>query len=143
MSEKKEIPPWFWLVSIIAIFWNLMGVANYLMLKFMSPEVMAKMSEAEQALIENTPAWVTAAFATAVFSGLAGSVLMILRKKIAFETFALSMAAIVVQEIYVLFMSDTLKVQGVRGVMLPFMIITLGLIFLAFSYFTRKQGILK
>ena len=71
----------FWIISSMALVWNLMGVFNYLTQAFMTNEVLATLPKDQQLLYEDVPAWVTAAFATAVFSGTVGALLLLLKKK--------------------------------------------------------------
>ena len=81
MTTSVKPPVWFWVVSIIALVWNLMGVAAYLMDAYMSIEQLEAMSQEMRELYEGRPAWVTAAFAIAVFAGFIGSIGLLLRKK--------------------------------------------------------------
>ena len=73
----------FYVISSLALVWNLMGVFNYLGQVLMSDEVLASLPKDQQLLYQDDPAWVTAAFAVAVFSGTLGAVFLLLKKKIA------------------------------------------------------------
>ena len=72
---------WFWIVSTIALVWNLMGVMAYITQVTMSPETLQAMPEPKRALYVSIPMWATGAFAFAVWGGAAGCVLLLLRKK--------------------------------------------------------------
>ena len=80
-SNKPEIT--FWIIGIIALIWNILGVVAYLMQAYMTQEDLLALPLEEQALYLDIPAWVTAAFALAVFGGLLGCLLLLLRKKLA------------------------------------------------------------
>jgi hypothetical protein len=43
-------PKWFTPVAILALLWNLLGASAYLMDVTISPEAVAKMGDAEQAM---------------------------------------------------------------------------------------------
>ena len=73
----NKIPMWFWVIALLALIWNLVGVYQYINMRFMSPEDFSQMSEALQELHNTTPAWVVGAFATAVFSGALASALLL------------------------------------------------------------------
>ena len=74
-------PGWFRLLAIVGIFWDLIGVATYLQKVGMFGDPLAGLSDAERALAESVPAWVTGAFAVGVFAGLLGVIgLAALRK---------------------------------------------------------------
>ena len=90
----------FYVISSMALVWNLMGVFNYLGQVLMSDEVLASLPKDQQLLYQDVPAWVTAAFAVAVFSGTLGAVFLLLKKKIASTFFILSFIGIVTQMSY-------------------------------------------
>lgn len=50
-------PRSFWIISILALVWNLIGIATSLMSLTTSDEMLAAMPEAERALHTNVPAW--------------------------------------------------------------------------------------
>ena len=67
LTANKTIPRSFWIISIVALVWNALGVMSYLMSVMMSPETLAAMPEEQRAMYETMPAWVTGAYAVAVF----------------------------------------------------------------------------
>ena len=95
-----------------------MGVFHYLMQAYMSDEVFAQLDEGTQEFILNRPAWVTAAFALAVFTGLLGCMGLILKKKWAGPLFLLSLISVILQDVYIFFLSDAAKlIEGGDTVM--------------------------
>ena len=116
----------FWIISSMALVWNLMGVFNYLTQAFMTNEVLASLPKDQQLLYEDVPAWVTAAFATAVFSGTLGALLLLLKKKIASTFFILSFVGIIIQMTYGLLISENTNGYGPLGLIMPLMIIAIG-----------------
>ena len=116
----------FWIISSMALVWNLMGVFNYLTQAFMTNEVLASLPEDQQLLYEDDPAWVTAAFATAVFSGTLGAILLLLKKKVASNFFILSFVGIIIQMTYGLMISENTNSYGPLGLLMPLMIIAIG-----------------
>jgi len=67
-------PKSFYVIASIALLWNLIGVFQYLGMAYMSAETFNSLDESMQSYIINEPAWVTAAFALAVFSASVASV---------------------------------------------------------------------
>ncbi|WP_421762897.1 hypothetical protein [Ekhidna sp.] len=132
MTNQKP-PTWFWVVSILAFVWNLLGVGAYLSQAYASDDVIAQMEQAMQDLINQTPAWVTAAFAVAVWGGALGCLLLLLRKKLAQTVLIISVAGIVVQMFYNVVMSNSMEVYGPGGIVMPIMTLAIGiaLVFLA------------
>ena len=84
MSQNSNKPnALYWIVAIIALVWNGLGILNYIGQAYLTDEMKATMTEAQIELIENRPAWATGAFAIAVFAGALGALIMFFRKKLA------------------------------------------------------------
>ena len=132
----------FWIISILAILWNLIGVFTYLGQTLMSDEILKSLSKAEQHYFSNMPSWITAAFATAVFAGLFGSVSLLFKKKIAYFLFIISMIALVVHQNYNFFIQDYIEISGME-LILPVSTTLIGFFLLWFSYKMSKQGVLN
>ncbi|MDB4709724.1 hypothetical protein OAF18_03215 [Flavobacteriaceae bacterium] len=116
----------FWVISVMALVWNLMGVFNYLTQAFMTNEILASLPKDQKLLYEKVPAWVTAAFAVAVFSGTLGALLLLLKKKVSSTFFILSFVGIIVQMTYGLLISENTNIYGPLGLVMPLMIIAIG-----------------
>ena len=116
----------YWIISILALLWNLLGIMTYMMHVTLTAEDLAAMREAERALYAGTPAWVTGAYAIAVFGGTLGCVALLLRKGWAVAVFGVSLAAIVAQMGYSLLMTDLIEVMGAGSVIMPLVIIAIG-----------------
>ena len=84
----------FWAIGIVALIWNALGVLNFLLQ--MNPSMLAEYRESERLIIEGRPAWASAAFALAVFSGTLGCVLLLLRKSAAYPMFVASLVGVIV-----------------------------------------------
>lgn len=91
-------PKWYTPVVVIALLWNLMGCAAYLMDVSLSAEAVAAMSPAEQSLYASRPVWGVAAYAIAVWGGLAGCIGLLLRKRWATGALAASLIGLLVQD---------------------------------------------
>lgn len=133
----------FWIIAIIATIWNAMGVSAYLQQAYMTAEDIAALPAEEAALYDNVPAWVTAAFAIAVFGGLLGCILLLLRKKLATTVFLVSLIGIIVQMIYNLFMSKALDVYGPGGAIMPIMVILIGIFLWKYASKLTAKGVLN
>jgi hypothetical protein len=59
----EQAPKWFGPVASAALLWNLLGCAAYLSDVMLTPEDVATMSAAQQALYAARPAWSVAATA--------------------------------------------------------------------------------
>lgn len=132
----------FWIVSSIALFWNIMGVVAYLGQAYITDEALSLLPENEQAYYANVPAWVTAAFAIAVFSGFLGSLALVFKKKWAKPLFLISLVTVVVQVIYNLFIQEFVALTGSR-VILPLITVVIAAFLVWFSNNAIEKKILK
>ena len=140
-KQPNHLPNNFWIIGIIAMVWNLVGVFAYLSQTFMSDEILKTLSKSEQSYFTNIPAWVTAAFATAVFAGLFGSICLLFRKKIALFLFLISFVALILQHSYNLFIQEFMNIGGSQ-LILPILTTLIGIFLLWFSYKMDKKGVL-
>ncbi len=124
MSTNNKPTTSYWVIAVIALIWNGLGAIMYLLMRFMTPEMLEALPDENRLLIENTPSWVNSAFAISVWLGVLGALLMLFRKKIAYYLFGISFIAILSQIIYVIFMSDAWNLYGsgdkIRTVMVLF-----------------------
>lgn len=91
-------PKWFMPVAVVALLWNLMGCAAYLMDVMLTPEAVAAMPADQQALYAARPAWAVAAYAFAVWGGALGCVGLLVRKRWAKGAFLASLLGLIGQD---------------------------------------------
>lgn len=109
MSKPNVKPHWsFWVICVVALIWNAMGCMNFIMQ--MNPEMLANFPEAAKSLVATRPIWATAAFALAVFGGLVGDVLLLLRKPIAYYLFIASLLGVIVTNIHTVQVSSDMNI---------------------------------
>ncbi|MGB1308308.1 MAG: hypothetical protein ACPG6B_05325 [Oceanihabitans sp.] len=104
MSENSSNKPpiWFWIVSVIGLIWNAMGVFQYLGQAYNTESWRSQYTAEQLEIVSNHPTWLTAAFAIAVFAGTLGCLLLLLRKKFANILLLISLIAVIVQMGYLL-----------------------------------------
>lgn len=140
MTTPTKPATWFWVVSAIALVWNLMGVMAYVAQVTMSPEAFEALPENERALLQAVPAWATSAFAIAVWGSTVGCILLLIRKKLATPVLIFSFMGIIVQMYYNLFMSNTMEVYGPGGMIMPMMVLVIGVFLIWFSRKATSNG---
>ena len=141
MTNGNKPSAVFWVVGVVALVWNILGVAAYLGQQYMTEEALAELPQGDQDFYANVPAWVTAAFAIAVFAGFIASIGLLMRKKWAISLFMLSLLAVLVQNVYSFFMQDYIELSGSRMFM-PIVVIILSAFFVWYSKDARSKGIL-
>ncbi len=129
----------YWLISIIAFIWNSIGILAYLGQAYISDDDLKLLPEANQLYYSNMPAWVTSAFAVAVFGGFFGAIGLLFRKKWAYFLFVLSLIALIIQQGYNFFIQDYIAMTGPQ-LMLPVMTVVIAIYLVYFSNQKYKQG---
>lgn len=144
MSDIKiDIPKWFWIVSGVALVWNLIGVMAYIGAVTLTPDQLAEYPEAEQALYTNIPVWATSMFAVGVFGGAIGSVFLLLRRGLAFPVFIASLIGVVVYNFYFIGMKNSLAVTGVGNLVMQGVVAGIGIFLIWFARSSVAKGWLR
>jgi hypothetical protein len=117
MSEDRvqttNRAPWhLWVVGILSLLWNAMGAFDYLMTETRNEGYMSQFTAEQLEYFYGIPAWVVAFWAIAVWGAVLGSILLLLRKKLAAGVFLVSFLAMVITTIYNFGLSNGLEVMG-------------------------------
>ena len=87
--------PWhLWLVGVLALAWNGIGAFDYMMTETRNPGYMSDFTPEQLAYFYAFPKWVVATWATSVWGGVLGAVLLLLRKRLAVPVFAVSLVTL-------------------------------------------------
>ena len=133
-SSSNKPPIWFWIVSVIALVWNGMGVNAYLQQAYNTESYQAMYTEEQLEIASNMPSWVTAAFAIAVFAGALAAIGLLLRKSWSVKLWLLSLLAVIIQMGYIL-------INGyASSIGMTIMIIIFALIFVWFARKSEANG---
>lgn len=138
MSTKTKVPTVFWIIAIIALLWNLMGVGAFLYDSFaITPEAISSMEEPMKSFYENSPAWLKIPYAIATFGGLLGAILLLLRKKLALPVFVVSLLGVLIQMGASIFATEAIEVLGMQqAVIMPLFIVAISAFLV---YYSRKS----
>jgi hypothetical protein len=145
MNEQTttSVPKWFWIIAIVALLWNIMGGMIFLTEVFAQESMMETMTEPQKEWVRSTPTWIYIVFAIAVSTGLAGSVFLLLRKRLAVPLFVVGLVAVVIQMAYTMLIAGGLQVMGPSGAVMPAVVVTLALVWLLFSLLFKSKGWLR
>lgn len=141
MSGKPSL--WFWIVGVLLLLWNGAGVAAYIGEATLSAEALQALPEGQRALIVSRPAWATAAYAVAVFGGVAGCLLLLIRRRSAVPVLVLSLLGVLVQLGHAFLVADAFAVVGAAGAVLPALVLACALFEVWFARRARARGWLR
>src|SRR3546814_3539593 len=81
-------------VGALALLWNLVGVAAFVMQVAMPAEALGAMPAEQRAIYEATPAWLYVFYGLATFGGVAGSIGLLLRRRWAVSVYLVALVAL-------------------------------------------------
>ncbi len=147
MSEDQgtaavRTPKHLWVVGILAFLWDAMGAFDYLMTQTQNEGYMAQFTPEQLEFFYGFPAWVVAFWAIAVWGGLLGSVLLLMRKKLAVGVFLVSFVSMIITTIHNWGMSNGLEVMGTTGLVFSVVIFVFALFLYLYARAMRDRGIL-
>jgi hypothetical protein len=147
MSETEQATPvrrpWhLWVIGIIGFLWNAMGCLDYVMTETQNEGWMAQFTPEQLEFFYGLPTWVVACWAIAVWGGLAGCVLLLLRKSLALWAFAASLLGSVLTTIHNFGMSNGLEVMGAAGAVFGAIIQLIAVGLLLYAWQTTRRGVL-
>lgn len=142
--DPRRPPGWYWVVGVLVALWMLVGVVAWCIDLAMTPERLAALPEAQRMLYATRPSWLFAVYGVAVFSGFAGAVALLLRRKPAKLLFLLSLLAAIVQFGYTFAAMDALALLGpALALPLPAMVIAVGLFTVWYARWCARHGLLR
>ena len=133
----EPLARWFKPAAIASLLWMMLGCAMYLIEVTMDP---AALPVDQRAMIEAIPSWMWAAFAVAVWVGLAGAVMLLLRKKLAVPLLGISLIAMLVQNSAYLIDPQLREAASSDSLLLPIIIVAITWTVFWFAYHSRKRG---
>jgi hypothetical protein len=90
--SPRPLARWFWAAAVASLLFMIIGCGGYLMDMMTAPE---DIPLDRRALYAARPWWSVAAYGTAVWVGLAGTILLLMRRKLAEPLLLLSLIAAV------------------------------------------------
>jgi len=143
VSMAARTPIWFYIIGVVAVLWNAMGVVDYIMTQYRVEAYMSGFTEAQLAYFYGFPTWYVAVWATAVFSALAASLLLVVRAKLATPLFALSTILFVINAVYIFGFTAAMEIMGTSNVIFSAVILATLLGLWWFSGLSQRRGWLK
>lgn len=140
MRTSVKPPLWFWVVSAAMLLWNGLGAMAYVVDATITVDALNALPDAERALRASRPAWATAAFAVAVFGGVIGCLLLLVRSRWASLVLVLSLLGVVVQMTHAFLVANSYAVYGPGGLIMPALVVTFSLFLVWFAWHARARG---
>jgi len=142
-APKRSVPRHLWVVGIAALLWNAMGAVDYLMTETKNAAYMGSFTPEQLEYFYSYPAWAISTWAIAVWGGVLGSVLLLLRRRLAFPVFVASFLGLVVTNVYTLILSPGIEMMGgAGGLVFTGVIVLVSILLIVYSNAQAKRGVL-
>ena len=142
MSKAVSAPKHLWIIGVVTLLWNAMGAYDYLMTQTRNEAYMARFDQAQLDYFYGFPVWFEFFWALAVWGGVLGSVLLLLRKRAAVGVFAVSFVSMVVTTVYSFGLSNGREVMGATGFVFTLVIFAVALGLVLYSQAMRRRSVL-
>ncbi|MEZ6094884.1 MAG: hypothetical protein R3C03_11735 [Pirellulaceae bacterium] len=137
---KNRVSPVFWVVAVIAMLWNLGGMAAFIYQSVDFEGAIASLPEHQLHWMQSMPRWLMFVFGAAVSTAVLGNIGLIMRRKWCLALFAISLLAVLIQMGYSLVIADGLHVLDAGGVAFNVTIIVVAGFLVWYSYALNTRG---
>ena len=133
-----------YVVGVIALLWNAIGAFDYLMTQTRNASYMSAFTPEQLEYFYNFPAPMVAAWAIAVWGGVAGAVLLLMRRKQAVQVFLVSLAGMLMTTVYSYLLSNGMELFGTPGThAFNALIFAVSVGLFVYSIRLKEQGVLR
>lgn len=135
-------PGWhIWLVGILGVLWNGFGCYDYIMTVSKNEGYLAGYPKEMLDYWFAMPWWMFGIWAVGVFGALLGSIALLMKSKAAVTFFAAAWIASVISLITGAMDQNAPKMEGMD--IFPYVIVAIGLGFLAYAWWQSRRGALR
>ena len=136
--------PWhLWVVGGVSFLWHAIGAVDYIMTQTKNEQYMANFTPEQLDYFYSFPVWFTALWAVAIWGSVLGSILLLLRKKLAAPVFLVSFIAMALNSVWSYGFSNGLEMMGTSGAAFSGVIFIVALALLFYSRAMAKRDILR
>jgi len=142
VAPDRTAPRHLLVVGILALLWNAMGAFDYVMTETHNASYMGQFTPEQLDYFYGFPAWVVACWAVAVWGGVAGAILLLMKKRTAAPVFLVSFVAMVITSIQNFLLSDGMAVMGGGAVAFSAVIFVVALALWLYARSLVAKGVL-
>jgi hypothetical protein len=140
---NPKTPLHLWIVGVLALLWNGVGAFDYLATQLRLEGYMSQFTQEQLDYFYGFPPWAVAAWATAVWFALFGSLALLLRRRLAYLLFTVSLVAMLASTVHSFLLSDGAAMMGSGGVVFSGLIVVIGVLLVWYSKSMTTRGVLR
>ena len=112
-DSRTGAAPWhLWLVGILSLLWNAVGALDFVMTQTRNEQYMSTFNAEQLAYFYGLPMWVVICWGGAVWGAVLGSILLLLRKRLAVAVFLVSLLGMILTTVHSYLLSNGLEVMN-------------------------------
>ena len=143
MNGHAKAPWHLWAVGIATLLWNGFGAFQWYGQVTRSEGYWGNLTMEQVQFVIAQPIWVEVAFGVGVWTGVLGALMLLLRRKLAFNAFLASLVAILVSALYVQVLSNGREIMGSGTLVAAIAVAVVAIASIAYAGFARKRGIIR
>ncbi|PJJ97466.1 hypothetical protein CO641_10880 [Lysobacteraceae bacterium NML91-0213] len=142
-TAARHVPARVRVVGALALLWNLVGVAAFVMQLSMPAEALAAMPPEQRAVYEATPSWIYLFYGTATIGGALGSLGLLLGRRWAAAVLLVALAALLLQVAASYAVTPAWSLNGAPGLVFPALLLAIAVALYLFARRMAARGVLR
>lgn len=139
----EKAPASVWVVGVLALLWNLVGVGMFLFQTLLPDAALQSMPPDQRAVYEATPAWLYVFYGVATIGGALGALGLLLRRRWAVAVFLVALLALVLQVVGSLLATPAWSIGGAGMLVFPVILIVIATLLWWFTRRMARRGVLR
>ena len=139
---RRPLPWHLPVVGILVLIWDAFGVFDFVMTFFRVESYLAQFTPEQRAFFERFPPLFTGLWAVSVFGGVAGSLLLLLRRRVAAGILAVAFGTSLVTMVWMLAMGSA-RVMGQVGLIFTVVILAVAGLVAVYAWAMVRRGVLR
>jgi len=142
-DTTATIPLHFWIIGVVALLWNAVGAFDFLATQIRLESYMAAFSEEQLTFFYGIPTWAVVTWGIATWGALLGALAMLLRRRIAYCLFIISLLAMLATSFENFLLSNGAEIMGTTGIIFSGVIAVISVFLVFYTRAMLQRGILR
>ena len=146
MMQTATTPRHVWVVGVLALLWNAMGAVDFTLTQLRSEAYLKAFTPEQLAYFTSLPSWVALVWGLGTWGGFLGAVTLLLRRRCSLKLFTVSLAGMVLTDLYCYVLSDGLKAMGGKvaaTIGFSAVIFVVGVLLFVYARAMGRRGVLR
>ncbi len=143
-TPAPRTPAHLWAIGVVSLLWNAVGALDFVMTETRNAAYLKGFTQTQLDFFYGFPLWVVAAWGIATWGGMLGSLLLLLRRRLAVPVLLVSFLGMVLTTIHNFLLANGLQVMGgVGALVFSVAIFVVGLLLWLYARFMCRRGVLR